>query len=471
MSPESPSPSNLLATALSSASRFRLAFLQSTTFKVGVILFLILILQIPRWKVEDLVRERSQRSLSVKQEVSESWGPGQTLGAPLLCIPYDVEVRDSTGKVSRKPGGRWFIAPNRLSIRGKLMPTSRRRGLFEVPLYRTELVFEGEFRNADWKRLRIDPSLWRPAEALVGFPLMERRGLADSVMLEWEDTSVALNADGGEHFPSGEFLSAPIASLEAGRLSEGIPFRMVLALQGSDHLSFAPWAGMTEVNLHSTWPSPGFFGAFLPAKHDISSRGFTADWKVSGLAGGRPRAWDGNPQPGSLHSGSLRSGSSEGGKAFGVRMALPVDHYAQTSRAVKYAALFILLTFAVFLLFELLLGARLHPMNYLLVGCSLVLFYMVLLALSEYLVFSAAYALAAAATVGLVGGYSLALIPRRLPSLLLMGLLLFLYGYLFILLRLEDYSLLLGSLALFLMLGTFMFLTRKLDWSHPQGRA
>jgi inner membrane protein len=238
-----------------------------------------------------------------------------------------------------------------------------------------------------------------------------------------------------------------------------IPFAVELTLAGSEALRFVPTGKATEVRLSSPWPDPGFSGAFLPTARETGAQGFTARWQVSYLARNFPHTWlDANVDRGMMRDQRQAS-------AFGVAFVQAVDHYQQTERAVKYGLLFVMLTFTVFLLWELLRNLRLHPVQYLLIGAALVVFYLLLLSLAEHLRFDVAYGIAAAATITLVAGYSASVLRAGLSGALgIGGWLSALYGVLFVLLRLEDVALLIGSVFVFLMLALVMFLTRRLDW-------
>lgn len=208
------------------------------------------------------------------------------------------------------------------------------------------------------------------------------------------------------------------------------------------------------MELSSPWRSPGFTGAFLPAARKIGPEGFTAAWQVPYFGRSYGQLWT----DGEVSEDQLTD------SAFGVSLVLPADAYQQTERAVKYAVLFILLTFGTFFLLELLSPVRLHAVQYLLVGFALCVFYVLLLALGEQLGFPLAYAIAACATAGLIAAYSRSILASRRWAAVVLAALLGLYGFLFVLLRLEDYSLMLGAVGLFAALAVLMRLTRNLDW-------
>ncbi len=231
-------------------------------------------------------------------------------------------------------------------------------------------------------------------------------------------------------------------------------FKLAIAVGGSGQLAFLPVGRETSVGLLSSWKSPSFSGAFLPDQRTVDTTGFRATWSIPFFARSFPQAF-----------GPDFTGESLRASAFGVDLLLPVDTYRKTDRSLKYGGLFVLLTFLTFLLFEIFDGRRLHPIQYLLVGFAMSIFYLLLLSLGEHLPFRLAYLIAAAAVTLLISGYARAILGSRRGSAGLFGVLTLLYAFLCVLLESEDYALLVGSLALFAVLSLVMYLTRHLDWS------
>ena len=424
----------------------------NTFVRVGTLGVVMMALLIPIWMVENLIREREERRRDAVREVSATWGGVQEVGGPVLTLSVNARGKDAKGKPLVVHDHFWHLLPTELQIEGTVEPQLRRRGLFEVPLYRARLKLTGRF--VPWTKASApDLSLVRWDSAQVSLPLSETRGLVEKVVLSWDGGKTELSSDAIEGTPTDKGLRTKLEGFTHERWERGFGFRVDVVLQGSEQLRFLPLGESTQVNLKSTWTSPGFVGGFLPFERVLAASGFQATWKIPSLARGFAQQWRGGGK------------AAEWEKAtFGVRLVLPVDHYQQSSRSVKYAELFLLLTFAAFFLFELLLRARLHPMNYLLVGFAMCLFYLLLVALSERMPFGGAYWISAMATVGLIGAYARAIVRHRSAAAGLVGLLGVLYGYLYVLLRLEDSSLLLGALALFVVLAMVMYLTRNLDW-------
>ena len=228
-------------------------------------------------------------------------------------------------------------------------------------------------------------------------------------------------------------------------------FSTQLNLKGSEQLQFIPVGETTSVHLKSKWPSPSFNGAFLPATREITENGFTAAWSILHLNRNYPQFWVGKQYKVSDSS-------------FGLKLVITADKYQKSIRISKYALVFIIFTFAAFFVSEIISKRRIHPIQYILVGLAVILFYVLLLAISEHLNFDVAYILSAVAITTIITGYSRGISKNNLFAVTVCGLLVFLYAYLYIVLQLEDYALIMGSIGLFVVLTTVMYITRKIDW-------
>jgi inner membrane protein len=226
-------------------------------------------------------------------------------------------------------------------------------------------------------------------------------------------------------------------------------------LKGSEGVQFAPLGDETVVTVTSPWERPSFIGAYPPSDRTLGTDGFSAAWNVSSFGRSYPHTW---------YSDVPVSRDTIRASLFGVSLHEGVDLYTQVSRSVTYAVLFILVTFTVFFLFEILTGLRLHPVQYLLIGSALALFYLLLLSLAEHIGFPLAYAIATSMIILLITGYSVSVLQQKIRALLIFFVLLALYGYLYFVLSLEDYALLFGSLLVFALLASVMYLTRRIDW-------
>jgi inner membrane protein len=237
-----------------------------------------------------------------------------------------------------------------------------------------------------------------------------------------------------------------------------IPFSVELEMNGSRDLKLLPMGSETVVQLNSSWPHPSFIGAPLPASRQTSAEGFTGRWSVPYFGRGYPPQWT------SVGMDRAQLKALADASAFGVSLIQPVDIYQQAERAVKYGPLFITMTFVVFFLWEMLRSRLLHPIQYAFVGFAMCVFYLLLVSLSEHFGFDLAYTSAAAATTLLVAVYSMNVLGGAVEGTFMGGGLAGLYGFLYLLLRLEDYALLAGSIGLFAMLALVMFATRRVNW-------
>jgi inner membrane protein len=329
----------------------------------------------------------------------------------------------------------------------------RRRSIFEVNLYRATVVASGTFDPPDPAAFGVDPGsvFWDGATLLAG--VSDLRGVVSIASASWGSASLEFEpAADASPFSSALRARSPMAS------SAPVPFRFEVTVAGSGGLMFLPSGANTAVTLDAPWRTPGFVGAQLPASHDVTETSFHAEWASNFIARPFPRAWVSGAAAASAVADKFAASS------FGVDLVTGIDHYQQTERAVKSGFLFIALTFGLFFVWEVVAGLRLHPVQYLLVGLALVVFYLLLLSLAEQVRFAAAYGVASAATVLLIAGYA-----RRILGGLraggIIGLALgTLYGLLFVLLSLEDLALLVGAVAVFVALAAAMYLTRGIDW-------
>jgi len=421
-----------------------------SVIKLGFIALLILLFLIPLGMIRGLINERQNTRYYAEQDIIERWGGEQVVGGPWIIVPYLAHSRDAEGNPVVHTRHACFL-PDQLRIDGRARPEERRRGIYEVTLYSSELLVSGSFRRPSFADRRINPAdiLWEDAVLAVEFPNM--RGLADRVFLTWEGREIPFEAGQGQVGLFAGEIRAPLPDLEnapAGNLS----FLFSLELQGGRSLSFLPLGEETRVSLTAPWPSPSFSGAFLPSSHSLKDASFEAYWYVLSLGRSYSQTWvSGEIDPQAIAA-----------SAFGVELMIPVDTYLKSQRSVKYGILFIFLPFLCFFLFEVSGSVRVHPLQYLLVGFANCLFYLLLLSIAEHLHFDWTYLLASLATTALCTVYARAVLRRR--GLLMAPLLGAAYLFLYTVLRSEDYALLIGSLGLFVILAAVMIGTRRIDW-------
>jgi inner membrane protein len=433
----------------------------STGFKMMAIGGLVILLLIPLRMVGSLIQEREQRRTDAADEVAATWGNGQLLSGPVLTVPYRQHGKNETGEETTWTSYARFL-PATLAVDGRVLPERRHRGIFETVVYRADMRWTGSFARPGFEGWAIAPEdiLWKEAYLAVGVP--DLRGLRSGVGIRWAGRPLQFQPGGAEENLWDSGLRVPLPDLAAGKKEDTYTFDFNMGINGSQDLKVVPMGQQTTVTLSSPWPSPSFSGAFLPESSKVTPQGFQARWNVSGFARSYPQQWRHD------EAEKMAVKAAVGASAFGVDLFLPVDSYQKTERSVKYGVLFLILTFLTFFLYEVFSGVPLHPMQYFLVGSALCVFYLLLLSISEHAPFGLSYLVAATATVLLIGGYSAAVLHGRLRALLMTVVLGVLYGYLYVLLQLEDYALLLGSVGLFAILALVMFLTRKIDWGSPR---
>jgi inner membrane protein len=422
--------------------------------RLGIMGLLFLVLLVPLTMMYSVVSERTSRRNQVAWELTGEWGGSQIIGGPVLVVPYRHSWNDSYGRVQQGTAYAFFL-PETLAIEGTLTPAEKRRTLFKVTVYTAGLKIRGRFAPPDLAQAKpaAEEVLWN--EATVSLGVSDPKGISRKFDLVWngQRQSFVPGVSAVGLFDAG--LQAP-ARLQTSR-TEPIPFELDLEVRGTRDVWFLPSGNETTVQLNSSWPHPKFSGAPLPDQ-SVNSNGFTASWRVPYFGRGYPPVWYSQ----NLNRDQLKSQAN--GSAFGVALVNPVDIYSQTERAVKYAALFIVLTFVIAFLWEITGGILVHPVQYLFVGFTLCVFYLLLLSLAEHSGFDVAYGLAGTATVVLLAWYWSWVLGGRQQGAVMGAALTTLYGYLYLLLRLEDFALLAGSVGLFVMLAIVMFMTRRVNW-------
>lgn len=419
----------------------KLAILVGLTFGFGIGLIMIY----------GVISERKGHRDQVVTEVARSAAGAQTVRGPALVIRY-LERVDGPPDAAGRPTNRLVheqvvLQPESLEVRAQAKVTPRARGIYEAQVFQSQQDLRGSFVVPPRLGLAETRHLVAVESASLVLGVSDARGLKGEPRLEWNGAAAELEPGSGVSWlRQGISASVPVADPERAAT---ISFRLTLELQGTERLAFVPFGARTRVHIDSDWPHPSFDGSALPDERSVAARGFSAAWRISEFATG------------------VRGAEQAASAAdFGVRFIQPVDVYTQSERAVKYGLLFVILTFVAFLLFEALRGLAVHPVQYGLAGAAVALFFLLLISLSEHLPFVAAYVVASAACVGLLAYYA-SFVLHSVGRGAGFGLLLAaLYGLLYVLLRAEDYALLLGSVLLFGLLAAVMVLTRRLDWAR-----
>ena len=465
----------------------------SIVIKVLGLVLLTLLLCIPLDRIDALNRERGESQREAAAELASTYTGAQTVIGPVLAVPY-VErwmetQRNSKGQVTgvepRSEEGVHLVFPDTLHIEGALAPQQRYRGIFRIPFYTLDATLNGGFAafDPDTVARSVSGSKLEFRTPYVVFNLSDLRGLDGSPGLSIGGATLrfAQRMPGlSEHaFGSGIHALLEGTALSTWLAGKPLPFDMKLALVGQETLSIVPIANETTAHLQSPWAHPSFGGRFLASERRIDAQGFDARWRVSSLVtSARDQVRAGLLDPAATASSGAaaqvdaarpasarRQAVADGPlQTFDVSLAQPLNVYSMSTRAGKYGALFIALVLMAALMFELFRTLRLHPVQYGLVGLSIALFFLLLLALSEKMAFAAAYASAAAASVLLLCVYFSAVLGGWKRGLSFAAFVAVLYGALYGLLASESNALLLGALLVFGMLALLMLATRKVDW-------
>lgn len=431
------------------ASRLR----QSASVKVFTIGFLILVLLIPLQMVRGTINDRSQIHETARLDIQRTWGHSQMIAGPVLVVPYDATHTNDRGDLATRTT-EVYVLPETLQIDSNIDSEIRYRGIHEVPVYSATASLKGRFASVDAAELGIDSNRIHWADAFVAIGISDGRAITETPSLSLEDRSIPF-APGGQLIDGlPPQIQAPLGAGAASDLSTPLSFEIELKFNGSESLYFLPFGDSTQVSVTSTWPSPSFAGRYLPHTREVADSGFTADWSVPSIGRTLPSRW-------TKHSTAAASATSS---AFGVDLYMPIGIYRLTLRAVKYGALFVVLTFVSYFLFETVAGLRLHPLQYLMVGLANTMFFLLLISLAEHIGFGWAYVVSTVGSSALVVGYSHAILGNRGRAGIVGGVLLFLYGFLYMTLQAETYALLAGAIGLWATLATIMFLTRRIDW-------
>lgn len=431
--------------------------------KTAVIGFLMVLLLIPLAMVSDLIQERTAHREHARQEVASAHAGMQTLTGPVLHVPYTETftrkvVVDVARNIEREETVRErrvaTVFPQTLDTRSRLTTEVRWRGVFPVTVYNSRHDSAGRFvwRGVAPREKGGQITLGQP---WLNFAVTDLRGLRGQPELTLAGRSLTVTAA-----PAEEDLPLPLAAtVSADLLQPGATFDFTLGmdLAGTGQIGFVPLADQNTVSLASAWPHPSFGGSFLPRTRTVNADGFEAQWSVPALSTQAQQQF--------LSQGKERGPMD----SFSVSLGHPVDVYRLTERATKYGLMFIVLTFAAFFVLEMVRRWRIHPMQYLMIGAALVLFFLLLLSLSEQLGFLVAYLAASAACIALLTHYLRHVLGGWRPALGISGLLVALYGVLYGILQSEDNALVMGSVLLFGVLAAVMVATRKIDWYNVMG--
>lgn len=435
---------------------------KSLFIKLGIIGFLSLLILIPLSLIQSKVSERQSYRDQVVRDIASSWSERQTFTGPIIVVPvresYKKSVWDKNLEeyVERKfnKDKKLYFFPEQLDIKADVKTELRKRSLYKVPVYKVLLDVAGHFSIP--KELGMDINegqdiQWQEAFLLLG--VEDLRGIRSGLKLDW-------NGKEKEFRPGTKLAKLPIG-VHVGlgdvfsKEDKNYNFAFSMFLKGTSSLKITPAGKQTNIDMQSPWLHPKFVGHFLPDSYLVKDDGFSARWENSHFSTNVENAFA---------NCSVENCSEFNRVTLGVELIQPVDMYQQAERAIKYGILFVVLTFAIFFMFEILRSLKIHPVQYGLVGLALALFYQLLISLSEHIAFSSAYLVAALACVGLIAFYISYVLKSLIRSVGIAATLSTLYGVLYMILLSEDYASLMGTMLFFLALAVIMFTTRKVDW-------
>lgn len=439
------------------------------TLKILMVLGLTLAILVPLLLIRGVIADRQGYRMQAVERIARSESGAQGLAGPVLVVPWtetiEVEEKNNSGEVVRTikrdgESGVWTFFPREFALDAEMAPYSRQIGLHEVRMYALSGAMNATFDAAI--PADADPELPRRiGRPWLSYGIADVRGLRGAPRLQLNGVEAQLLQGQGSREAPGVHVRLPVPV--AGE-SLVLDARLQLSLSGAEALAVAPLAERNVIALSSPWRHPQFNGAFLPHAKTVDAKGFRAQWEVSALAANAQAQYRNG---GVLTSGDvamIRDGASAGLDAIGISLVDPVNPYSQADRASKYGLLFVLLTFVGFFMFELIKQLRIHPIQYMLVGLALAIFFLLLVGLSEHIAFGIAYLVACVACIGLLGFYLSHVLRSRARGAGFAVMLALLYAALYGLLVSEDNALVLGAGLLFVILAAIMVVTRKVDW-------
>lgn len=431
---------------------FKISFADryASLLKMIAIGILILLFMIPTAMIKDLIREREQNQEKVIIEIGETWGNSQYISGPIISVPYMARVEDENRRI-KMVKNYLHILPDSLVADANLKSKPLKRSIYQVGVYNGDINLKGRFTINPAELDQTNPAdlLWN--EAIVWMEITDLKGIKNELSIELGDKNYSFSPG----LKTKSLASSGVtANYPLNQPSQAIsfPFMIKMKLNGSQTLRFYPVGKTTRVAIASDWPDPSFQGAFSPENRKVSNgKGFTADWLITHLNRNFSQVFKESEQLYQNYD-------------FGVDLHQPVDQYQKSMRSVKYATMFITLTFLVFFFTEIINKKSIHPIQYILIGLALVVFFTLLISLAEHIGFNLSYLIGATAVVSLITFYTHAVLKSVKLTAIMASVLVVLYGFIFTIIQLEDFALLFGSIGLFIFVAAMMIASRKIDW-------
>lgn len=423
-------------------------FTNSYSFKMIIISGLAILLLIPSFLIQDIIRERIDLSEKVKNELYMQWGGKQVVSGPVLNVPFTYSVLGDYNQPAGEREGIAHFLPETLEMNGELFPQTRKRGIYKVVVYEARLRLTGNFSPPDISSMDVQNARYNWDAAYFTIGISDMRGIKNlpELTINGENYKVEPGVADADLFQSGMTIKARSVPLE-----KPMNFEIELVMNGSEDISVEALGKTSKVSMKSGWTEPSFTGGFLPTDRQVTAQGFTADWLVTHLNRNFPQQWI-----------DRRYNTHEA--VLGVQLLIPVDHYQKSMRSVKYAILFIALNFIIFIFIEIRSKTRIHPFQYSMVAFALLLFYVLLTSIGEQIGFNLAYLVSAIAVTLLISWYAYSILKNKRMAIWVTLLQTGLYLFLFTILQLQDYALLAGSIGLFVILAIIMRASQKIRW-------
>lgn len=459
----------------------------SVFFKLIIIVVLTLFLLIPLAWVKELIEERVEREREVGREITSKWGAAQIIAGPIIGIPYSYQYttdkKDNKGGVSIEThtvSDYVFLAPSQLDVKSQVDPEVRKRGIYQSIVYNASLDLNGRFGTIDLGKVGLNAENlhWKDAKVFLG--VTDVKGLKSAPKLNWNGKELPLQMMNGE---VSLFEQNMFASIDLSDQATVGTFKLKIEIRGSRALTVFPTADETSVFVSGRWANPSFDGGFLPDQRTVEDTSFSASWHIPSFSRKFPQQWIGAqkqlyvdtddqtafPEPHGSRAANLDNRAADMQVSnvqdmVQINFLESVNNYQRTTRVAKYGVLVILLTFASLFFTEILKKKRVHIIQYVLIGCAMVLFYSLLLALGEHFGFNWSYLVSGLITTALIAGFIYGITRDRKISLLFSGILIIFYGFIYSLLQLQDYALVVGTFGILLILALLMRFSLKIDW-------